>query len=184
MGGTTNSQALRFPYVDEVIGNASIQNAATDIATKLDVQDVNRKLITARPIASVRRNAAQNIAINTDTLIIWDTVALDPGSYVNLGTQPTRITVPAAATGLWRVNIGGFNIGGAAWTRTQVSILVTGVLQASKTYFGQDYNYLSYSDLVNVPNANDYIEMRIRHAGGATDPISPLSMTATLQAKT
>lgn len=184
MGGTTNSQALRFPYVDEVIASTHIQNFATDCASKLDVQDANRLLVVHKPLAAVTRFAAQNIAVNTDTTIIWDGVGADPAGMVNLGTQPTRITVPAAYTGLWRVQTDIFT-SGPSWTRTQVSILVTGVVRAAKTYKGLNFSFAMLTALVNVPNANDYIEMRVRHAGGGTDPISPtVAMSATLVAKT
>lgn len=183
MGGTTNSQLLRFPYVDEVINSTNLQNLATDVASKLDTQDTNRTLVTAKPIASVARNANQSFAVSTDTLIIWDTINLDTAGLVNLGTQPTRITVPAAYTGLWQVTYSLFDIANA-WTRTAISVLVTGTVRQTRTYYKSAYAFASHTVFVNVPTANDYIEIRLRHAGGGTDPNSGFTCSANLAAKT
>lgn len=183
MGGTTNSQALRFPYVDEVINSTNVQNLATDIASKLDVQDVSRSLITAKPIAVVSRSANQAFVVNTDTTIIWDTINLDTAGLVNLGTQPTRITVPSTYTGLWEVTYSLFDIANG-WTRTAISVMVTGVVRQTRTYYQSAYAFGSHTVLVNVPTANDYIEIRLRHAGGGTDSNSNFTCTAHMVAKT
>jgi hypothetical protein len=183
MGNTTNSQGLRYPYVDEGINSTNIQNLATDCATALDAQDVKRTLIIKRPVAAVFRSANQSIPVNTDTTIIWDTVSFDPNSMVNLGTQPTRITIPSTATGLWRVSISGA-LFGTAWTRTIWSVMVTGVVKGQKSFWQSDNSWSVFSTMVNVPNAGDYLEARIRHVGGGTDPINFLRMNAQLVAKT
>lgn len=182
MGGTTNSQGLRYPYVDEGVNNSNIGNLAADLATALDARDVQRALVVKRPIASVFRSANQSIAVNTDTTLIWDTVEVDPSGLVNLGTQPTRITVPSTATGLWHVSFSGL-IAGTSWTKTVLSIMVTGTVRAAKSFWSSDNTWPMFSAYVNVPSAGDYIEMRIRHAGGGTDPISFYHMNAQLAAK-
>lgn len=183
MGGTTNSQALRFPYVDEGIAASNIANLAADIATKLDVQDATRTAVIARPVVSVSRNASQAIAVNTDVTIIWDVVSVDTAGLVNLGTQPTRITVPASATGLWRVSLSGALVG-PSWTRTTFTYLVSGAARAAKTFWGTDFGWTTFSTMINVSAANDFIEVRIRHAGGGTDVIAGLTLTAHPVAKT
>ena len=182
MGGTTNSQALRFPFVDEVISDTAIKNLATDCATKLDAQDVTRAAVLKRPMATVTRNAVQNIAVNTDTTLIWDTIGFDPNSMVNLGTQPTRITVPSTATGLWHVEIHGNT--NNTWSRTTLSFMVTGVVKAVKTFYFNDFLWYNFATMLVVPNANDYIECRVRHSGGGTDPMQFQTVTARLVSKT
>ena len=181
MGNTTNSQGLRYPYVDEGINSTNIANLAADCATALDAQDVSRNLMVKRPIAAVQRFAGQSIAVNTDTTVIWDSINLDPNSMVNLATFPTRITVPSTATGLWRVSMSGPL--SVSWTRLTLSFMVSGVVRAMKTVWGSDATWPMFSTFINVPNAGDYIELRVRHAGGGTDSFST-NMTAVLAAKT
>jgi len=183
MGGTTNSQALRFPYVEEGINALNIGNFAADCATKLDVQDVNRLNVLHRPIVGVKRSAAQNIAVSTDTTMIWDTIDFDPNSLVNLGTFPTRITVPTAFTGLWRVTLSGLPFS-QVWTKTQISVMVSSVIRSWRSYFSTESQAFCFSTMVNVPNANDFIEMRVRHTGGGTDPFGSIRCQANLVAKT
>lgn len=181
MGGTTNSQALRFPYAEEGINASNIGNFAADCATQLDVQDVNRLNVLHRPIVGVSQSS-QNVAANTDTSIIWSSVDFDPNSLVNLGTFPTRITVPAAYTGLWRVTLSGLPLS-TSWTKTQISVMVSSVIRSWRSYFSTEINAFCFSTMVNVPNANDFIEMRVRHTGGGTDPFGPIHCQANLAAK-
>lgn len=170
MGGTTNSQALRYPYDTDVITDTGIKNLADDCATKLTVQDGQRTAALKRPAVIIGRNANQSFADGVDTLVQMDFESQDTDNYVNLGVSNTRITVPAAGTGIWYVALScaspGFT---SSVTKGQLSITVTGGLQLRRTWYsatGAVKNNLRLEGVVSVPNANDYIEAMMLHTGG------------------
>lgn len=169
MGGTTNSQSLRYPYVTETITDASTKNLADDCATALSLQDTARTAALKRSVVQVSRNANQSIADNTDTLVSWDAEIQDPDNLWVIGT-PTRITVPAGLTGLWWVRVQVLSAGHTSSTsKGQISIRVSGTTVKRRTYFtatGTIKNQMQVSGLVNVPNAGDFIEAAILHVGG------------------
>lgn len=169
MGGTTNSQAIRYPYDGEVLSDLHSKNTADDIATALTTQDTARTKALKRSVVSLSRNALLSCADGVDTLIPWDAENDDPDNLWVIGT-PTRIVVPAGLTGIWYVNVQVFSPGfTSSVTKGQLSILVTGTAVKRRTYFSGTSavkDDLQVSARVNVPNANDYIEASLLHTGG------------------
>jgi hypothetical protein len=169
MGGTTNSQSLRYPYLTETITDASTKNLADDIATALSAQDTKRAAALKRAAVQVARNANQSIPDNTDTLVSFDGEIQDTDNVWVIGT-PTRLTIPAGLTGLWWVRAQVLSAGHtSSTTKGQLSIRVSGTTVKRRTYFtatGTIKNQMQVSGLVNVPNAGDFIEVAILHVGG------------------
>jgi hypothetical protein len=173
MGGTTTSQALRYPYVDDIIAETAQGNLGADIAAKLTTQDTARNLVIKRPNVLIRRGANLSLVDGTDTAIIWDNVQDDPYSLVNLGTFPTRVTPGAGNVGIWRFTLNVGAAGPNTWTKAQVSVAVTGTTKQLRTYFSSGNGPAGYTfaGLVQVPTGTDYIEMKIKHNGGGTTNI-------------
>lgn len=169
MGGTTNSQALRYPYVTETITDVSTKNLADDCATQLSAQDTNRTKALKRSVVSIFRSANQSIPDNVDTLVSFDTEFQDPDNLWVIGT-PTRITVPAGLTGIWWVDVYVSSPGlTGSVTKAQVSIRVSGTAVKRRTYFtatGTIKSPLRVFGHVSVPNAGDFIEVALLHVGG------------------
>lgn len=169
MGGTTNSQLLRYPYVTETITDVSTKNLADDCATKISAQDTKRTTALKRSVVSISRNANQSIPDNVDTLVSFDAEAFDADNLWVIGT-PTRITVPAGLTGIWWVDVNVLSPGlTGSVTKAQVSIRVSGTAVKRRTYFtatGTVKSPLRVFGHVNVPNAGDFIEVALLHVGG------------------
>jgi len=182
MGGTTNSQALRYPYDTDTISDTGIKNLADDCATQLAVQDARRTSALKRPAVEIGRNASQSFSDGVDTLVQMDFENQDTDNYVNLGVSNTRITVPTAGTGIWYVAVSCVNPGfTSSVTKGQLSVTVTGAVQLRRTWFsgtGAVKNSLRLAGLVSVPNNNDYIEMMMLHTGGGALNASNFFMKA------
>lgn len=182
MGGTTNSQALRYPYLNETITDASTKNLADDCAAQLLVQDGRRTAAIRKPIAWILRNANQSFADGVDTLVQFDTEIQDSDNLVNLGVNNTRITVPSTLLGIWYVTVSVTNTGfTGSVTKGQLSILVTGAVASRRTVFtatGTVKDTIRMSAFVNVGTANDYIETSLLHTGGGALNASSITMKA------
>lgn len=181
MGGTTNSQSIRYPYVNETITDVSTKNFADDCATALSAQDTKRAAALKRAAAQISRNAGQSIADNTDTLVSFDTEIQDTDNIWVIGT-PTRLTIPAGLTGLWWVRAQVLSAGHtSSTTKGQISIRVSGTAVKRRTYFtasGTIKNQMQVSGLVNVPNAGDFIEVALLHVGGGSLSASSIFIEA------
>ncbi len=180
MGGTTNSQALRYPYIDETITDVSTKNLADDIAAKLTVEDGKRTLALKRYSASANRSAVQAIADTTNVTVIFDNELWDPDGMINLGLQPTRVTVPAV--GLYYVNAHCFQPGGTTWNLGQISILKNGTLQCRRRYWGDNATTagplrLQVTGLIYCSAISDFFEMQLFHIGGGTTNASVMELT-------
>lgn len=177
MGGTTNSQAFRYPYIDEVVTDVSTKNLADDIAAKLTTpQDVNRLAALKRPVAKAARIlSSQNIADGVATTITFDTEVYDTDGLINLGTNAQRITVPAGKTGIYYV-VGRVEVaGGGAWSVGELLVAKNGGTWARRKYFAP-VDVLLCKGLVFMGGAGDFLEMQIIHTGGGTTAASFLSM--------
>src|SRR6188474_2429096 len=118
MGGTTNSQAFRYPYIDEVVTDVSTKNLADDIAAELTTtQDVNRLKALKRPIAKAsRQSSTQNFADGVNTIVTFDTEVADSDGFINLGTNANRIIIPSSAfTGIYYAVARCESTGGGSW---------------------------------------------------------------------
>ena len=136
MGGVTPVFSIRFPYIDETITDVSTKNAADDMAAVLSAElDVDASLSQRRATAVAERFATQNITAGAVTTITQDNETLDTDAAINLGTQPTRITVPANMGGLYWVHGQVSTINGGAWTSGQIALAKNGVDQVRRKYW-------------------------------------------------
>lgn len=183
MGGTTNSQALRFPYVTETISDLHTKNFADDCATALAAQDVRRTSALKRSIVEVERAAALALADGSNVTVPWDTEVTDPDNLVNVGGgTPSRITIPAGLTGIWYCRVQVLSPGATGWMKGQVSITVTGNIRMRRSYCqfggGDSIDDMHLTAFVPVPNAGDYIEVQLLHVGGGSTNASDIRIRA------
>lgn len=176
MGGTTNSQAFRYPYLNETVTDVSTKNLADDIAAKLTTpQDVNRLAALKRPVAKASRIASQNIADGVATTITFDTEIYDTDGLINLGTNAQRITVPAGKTGNYYAVARCEVAGGGAWSVGEILILKNGGTWARRKYFAP-VDVLLCKGLIQMGGAGDFLEVQIIHTGGGTTAASFISL--------
>lgn len=97
MPGTTDTQALPFDYLDEVVSSVPVKNFADAVALKLDAKDTQRTAALKRPAVAARRAATVSVPDATNTVITMDTEVFDTHAMFSTGSNPTRITVPAGA---------------------------------------------------------------------------------------
>lgn len=144
MGGVTPVWAIRFPFIEETITDASTKNAADDMAAILSAElDADRDLSLRRAAASAFRNGSQSIAANTETNIQFTSEDFDTDAAINLGTNNTRITIPSSNGGRWWVFAHVANTGGSAWTSGQIAIAKNGTDVVRRKYWstsGQQVN--------------------------------------------
>lgn len=174
MGDVTPVQALRFPWVDDVITDTAQGNLGADIAAKLTTQDAARVLVLQRPFVIASRNANQAIANNTDTTVIFDTATFDPNGVLNIAGTPTRITPGSALTGVWKWSIVPQQPG--SLVKVQLSVLVTSVVKGYRTWTSPAAggSGLIASGAVYVPTGTDFIEFKIKQNSGASQNISTI----------
>lgn len=177
MPGTTGSQALPYPYVDETITDVSTKNLADTLATKLDGEDVRRAAALKRPSGCAFRNANQSLADGTDTVITFDGELWDTDNLVNAGGgTPSRFQMSATTTGLWFFTAFARSLASTGWTKGQISIRRNGttVVQRRTYWSGASAvaSRLMVSGLVNLPTATDYVEVMILHTGGGATNVA------------
>lgn len=144
MGSTTPVYAIRFPFIEEVITDASTKNMADDIAAALSTDlDVDRDTSLKRAVAVAFRNATLNITANVETAITFDQETLDTDAAINLGTQATRITVPTGMGGRWWVGAVLATTGGTAWTSGQIAIAKNGTDIVRRKYWSASTNQVA-----------------------------------------
>jgi hypothetical protein len=166
MASTTPTQSLRFAQVGDVLTYTALANLADDVATQLDAADVARTHALKTPYANVDRNATINVPVTTVTTITWDSLVTDTHSMINLGTQPTRMTVSASGgAGLYHVVIQAV-VDVTGWTRGDISLRKNGTQFISRDYY-HPINQMSIETVVNLAVA-DYIECHVYHEGGGT----------------
>lgn len=169
MGGTTPSQGLRYPYVDDVINESNQANLGADVAAKLTTQDAARALVIKRPFVFIS-SASQAIADGVDTAVIFTFVSTDPYGLVNLGTQPTRITPGSGNTGLWKFSYFLQFTTGASISKVRLSIAVTGTTRVYRSWFVNNSSTQNFvlSGMQQVAAGTDYMEFKVLHNGGGS----------------
>jgi hypothetical protein len=136
MGSTTPAYALRFPFIDEVITDASTKNLADDIAAILSTRlDADRDLSQKRASAFAFRNGSQSITVNVETNIQFTTEPFDTDAAINLGTNNTRITVPTGMGGRYWAIAHVPSITSTAWTSGQIAIAKNGTDVVRRKYW-------------------------------------------------
>jgi ketosteroid isomerase-like protein len=136
MGSVTPVYAIRFPFIEETITDASTKNAADDIAAVLSTKlDADRDISLKRPAASAFRNGSQAITANTETNIQFTSEDFDTDAAINLGVNNTRITVPTADGGRWWVFAHVASIPGTTWTSGQIAIAKNGTDVVRRKYW-------------------------------------------------
>jgi hypothetical protein len=124
--------------------------------------------------AVVRLNSSEEIADDTTTAIPWDTELLDVGGLVDLGAQPTRITI---------VNTGFYMItGGVLWFanptgQREILIRLDGagdVLAGATTTPANTVTFRQSISVLATLTAGTYVELTARQTSTA-----PLNITAT-----
>lgn len=173
MPGSTASQALPYPYIDEAITDVSTKNLADTIATKLTSQDTARTLALKRATGEARRNTILALADGVNTVVPFDQEIWDTDNMINVGgANPSRITVATGLAGLYHVS--GY-LGAAvsgSWTRSQITIMKNGgTLVCGRTY-GASAPVMLCSGLHYAVNAGDYFELFLLHAGGGSTNVS------------
>lgn len=155
MPGTTDSQLLPFDYLDEVVSSVPVKNFADAVALKIDAKDTQRTAALTRGVALAYRAANQSIAHNAATSITFDTEEYDSSTYINIGTQPTRITIPASLGGVYFM-VGSIQEPGETANTTAQELTIwkngttTGTLLARRRWWGPCMHLLvtGYADLV------------------------------------
>lgn len=166
MASTTPTQSLRFAEVPDILSHTVLANLADDVATQLDAADLARTHALKTPYANVDRNAVLNVPVTTVTTIPWDSINTDTHSMVNLGLQPTRITVGATAgAGLYHVVV-TVQVDTTGWTRGDISLRKNNVQFVSRDLY-QPVNQMAIETEVSMA-LTDYIECHVYHEGGGT----------------
>jgi len=131
--------------------------------------------------ALVNLTADMAVTSSTDTVVTWGAAEHDTGSFFNLATQPTRLTVP---TGVTRVKLTG-NIGFNAITNSTSTALWVrknglggslnpGVYGLPVLRVNSDTTTGAITDELNVTSAvinvvaGDYFELWVRRGTGST----------------
>lgn len=168
MGGTTPNYALRFPYIDETITDASTKNVADDIAAVLTSPlDAARNTSLKRASAVSERFATQSFAANTETAISQDNETYDTDGAINIAGQPTRITAPASMGGLYWVHAMVSTINGTAWTSGQIAIAKNGTDFVRRKYWSASGQHVSRLHLTGqiILAAGDFVTMTVLFQG-------------------
>lgn len=177
MAGTTNSQALPYPWVDETITDVSTKNLADAIATKLDGEDAKRTAALKRADGAAFRNAAQSIPVTTDTVITFDGELWDTDNMINAGGgTPSRFQIATGITGVWMFTAFARSLTSTAWTKGVISIRKNGTTAVSRRSYWSGTNALvnkmQTTGLVNMAVNTDYVEVMIQHLGGASTNVA------------
>jgi hypothetical protein len=169
MADVTPNFALRFPWIDEVITDASTKNLADDVAGVLtSTLDVARTLAKTRASAMGSRNlTSQSVTANTETTISMDNEFFDTDGLINIGTNATRITIPASMGGAYYVHAECDLMIGSVWSSGQISITKNGTAWVRRKYWaasGQQMRNMQVSGICSlVPT--DFLTMTILFQG-------------------
>lgn len=169
MGGTTDTQSLRYGTVDDVISYLMQANLADDIATQLNAADTARTAGLHRPQVNITRNAALAIPVSTTTAVPYDTLNQDTHGMVNLGTQPTRVTCNASAgTGIYHVRFDA-SVDTTGWTKADLTVYKNGAFYDGRTFWGpQTFAPMEFETFVYLNLTTDFITTNIYHDGGGS----------------
>lgn len=172
MSGTTDTQSLRFGQLDDIITHTMIKNLADDMAVQLDAADVARTHALKRPQALANRGATFTVAATTIQVVTFDTVGWDTHSMINLGTQPTRVTVGATAgAGRYETSLYVFT-DTTGWTKGDLIVNKNGSFYAQKTWWGpQSLDYLDIQVMLPMLSITDFLTFAIYHEGGAATTV-------------
>lgn len=168
MGGTTSNYAIRFPYIDETITDASTKNAADDIATALSTHlDAARDISLKRMSAVSERFNTQSFNANTETAITQDNETLDTDGAISIAGQPTRITVPAGMGGLYWVMAEVATINGTAWSSGQVALAKNGTDFVRRKYWSATTQQVTRMMVTGqtILAAGDFVTMTVLFQG-------------------
>lgn len=179
MGGTTDTQSIRFGYVTDVLDFNMMKNEADDIAVQLDAADVARTTALKRPVAWARRAAVLAIPVASTTSVQFDTEVFDTHGMINIAGLPFRIVVGATAgPGVYLVqaDVQGDMTG---WTRADVEVQLNAGTLFTRSYAApQTGSPLTMSMLVNLALITDYLTMSVRHEGGGTTNMTLIDLRA------
>lgn len=178
MAGVTETQSLRYGHVTDVISHTMMRDLADDIAVQLDAADAARAVALKRPQARSHRNATASLAAATPTAQVFDTLVWDTHGMINIGAQPTRITVVTAA------GVGSYHVTGWAqcdttsWTRADLSIAKNGTAIRARTWFQPVIlDVLSVEAIVDMNTVGDYFTLILSHEGGGSTTIYEVDLS-------
>lgn len=136
MGGTTPNYALRFPYIDETITDASTKNLADDVAAVLtNTLDVDRAKSLGRASGSWFRSGNQSVSANTETAIAGTSETFDTDGAIDIAGQPTRFTVPAGMGGIYLAMVAITTPAASGWSSVQVALAKNGTDFVRRKYW-------------------------------------------------
>jgi len=124
----------------------------------------------AETTSRIFRSTNQVIPNATYTAVIFDSISYDNGGMINLGAQPTRITVPAGASGRYLVGCGCNFVANATGYRqvlvkVNASIVFALVTQPGNQAAVNPDAEFALSTMYNLV-AGDYVEMLVLQTSG------------------
>jgi hypothetical protein len=175
MPGATNSQRLPYPYLDEPVTDVDVYRLAASAAILLTNEDAARTRAVQKPSCATYRNANQSIPNNTITTISFDFEQLDPAPYdmINIGGQPTRVSVTTAAgsgTYAFAVCVLFPGLSSGAY-KADVEVYRTGTLYSKRTYYTNPAPEVMYAaGSLGMTGGTDYLEVKVfQNSGGAVN---------------
>ena len=115
-------------------------------------------------------NAAQTISNTTDTVLQYNTEALDSASGYNTSTY--RYTVQSSGAGLWFLQAGGYFDSASSWgsgEQVQIQIRVNGSAKMNNhVYYGGAANNWIFRSGMDQLSVGDYVDVVVWQNSGGT----------------
>jgi len=115
-------------------------------------------------------DSAQTISNTTDTVLQYNTEALDSASGYNTSTY--RYTVQSGGAGLWFIQAGGYFDSASSWgsgEQVQIQIRVNGSARMNEhVYYGGHSNHWIFRCGMDVLSVNDYVDVVVWQNSGGT----------------
>lgn len=176
MAGVTDTQSIRFGQDTDVIDHTLLKNLADDVAVQLDAADVARTAALKRPAVFLQRLAVLALPAAASTVVPYDTLNYDTHGMVNLGGQPTRVTVSASSgAGIYMVHAVPISWDKTGWTRADVIVSKNGTPYMQRTLWGPQ-STMAVQGMVFLGTVGDYIETLIYHESGGTTNLSVMNL--------
>lgn len=110
MGAFTTSQALPYPWIDDLADPNQLRDLALAIDAKVVAHLAQRDIVRKRPYAKMAKLTSTTITTGVVTTLTFDTEIDDTHAIVNLGTNNTRFTIPASQAGVYFVTVSAVNL--------------------------------------------------------------------------